>query len=100
MHSGAGRGSDAQRQPFRQLRALFTDLQARGLPVDTLSMGMSHDLEAAIAEGRRSCVSARQFWRQEQTMKITFLGGGNMANALIGGLVGRGSPPAISASSN
>lgn len=42
---------DAQRQPFRQLRALFTDLQARGLPVDTLSMGMSHDLEAAIAEG-------------------------------------------------
>ena len=41
----------AQRRPFRQLRELFTTLQATGLALDTLSMGMSHDLEAAIAEG-------------------------------------------------
>ena len=40
-----------QRQPFRQLRELLAALQADGLPVDTLSMGMTHDLEAAIAEG-------------------------------------------------
>ncbi|MDV3443904.1 alanine racemase, partial [Pseudomonas otitidis] len=33
---------------FARLRQLMTDLD---LALDTLSMGMSHDLEAAIAEG-------------------------------------------------
>jgi pyridoxal phosphate enzyme (YggS family) len=42
---------EAQRAPFRRLRELLTTLQAAGLALDTLSMGMSHDLEAAIAEG-------------------------------------------------
>lgn len=41
----------AQRQPFAQLRALQQRLIASGLALDTLSMGMSADLEAAIAEG-------------------------------------------------
>jgi hypothetical protein len=41
----------AQRRPFRQLRELRDRLNARGLELDTLSMGMSDDLEAAIAEG-------------------------------------------------
>lgn len=37
---------------FALLRALRDELNARlGLDMDTLSMGMSHDLEAAIAEG-------------------------------------------------
>lgn len=36
---------------FRQLRQLFEQLRAQGLDLDTLSMGMSADLEAAIAEG-------------------------------------------------
>ncbi len=40
-----------QRQPFRQLRELFDHLNNNGLALDTLSMGMSNDLEAAIAEG-------------------------------------------------
>jgi pyridoxal phosphate enzyme (YggS family) len=40
-----------QRRPFRCLRELSERLQADGLQLDTLSMGMSHDLEAAIAEG-------------------------------------------------
>ena len=44
-------GFDAQRVPHRALRLLFDDLVARGLALDTLSMGMSDDLEAAIAEG-------------------------------------------------
>ncbi|MCP5267702.1 MAG: YggS family pyridoxal phosphate-dependent enzyme [Zoogloeaceae bacterium] len=42
---------DIQRQPFCQLRKLFEQLQGGGLVLDTLSMGMSHDIEAAIAEG-------------------------------------------------
>lgn len=41
----------AQRLPFRRLRELYEQLCADGLPLDTLSMGMSHDLEAAVAEG-------------------------------------------------
>jgi pyridoxal phosphate enzyme (YggS family) len=42
---------EAQRAPHRALRALFEQLNAEGLGLDTLSMGMSADLEAAIAEG-------------------------------------------------
>jgi len=42
---------DAQRVPHRALKALFDQLRAQGLALDTLSMGMSADLEAAVAEG-------------------------------------------------
>ena len=41
----------AQRAPFAQLRQLLADLNARGHRLDTLSMGMSADLEAAVLEG-------------------------------------------------
>jgi pyridoxal phosphate enzyme (YggS family) len=40
-----------QRAWFRQLRELYETLRADGLALDTLSMGMSGDLEAAVAEG-------------------------------------------------
>ncbi len=40
-----------QRAPLARMRALFEQLRADGLPLDTLSLGMSADLEAAIAEG-------------------------------------------------
>ncbi len=40
-----------QRVAFHALRSLFDVLRAEGLPLDTLSMGMSGDLEAAVAEG-------------------------------------------------
>ena len=42
---------EAQRQPHRALRELLAALNAQGLGLDTLSMGMSADLEAAVAEG-------------------------------------------------
>jgi hypothetical protein len=41
----------AQRAPFRRLRELLQELNARGYSLDVLSMGMSDDLEAAVAEG-------------------------------------------------
>jgi len=41
----------AQRAPHAKLRELLTQLQHEGLALDTLSMGMTADLEAAIAEG-------------------------------------------------
>jgi pyridoxal phosphate enzyme (YggS family) len=43
--------SDEQRQPLACLRELLLQLKAQGLDLDTLSMGMSHDFEAAIMEG-------------------------------------------------
>ena len=42
---------EQQRKPFCQLREAMTSLQQQGYELDTLSMGMSGDLEAAIAEG-------------------------------------------------
>ena len=41
----------AQRAPHRALNELLQALRADGLQLDTLSIGMSADLEAAIAEG-------------------------------------------------
>jgi pyridoxal phosphate enzyme (YggS family) len=40
-----------QRRRFENLRTLKERLVAAGLPLDTLSMGMSDDLEAAVAAG-------------------------------------------------
>jgi len=42
---------DRQCAAFRRLRVLSDGLRAQGLALDTLSMGMSADLAAAIAEG-------------------------------------------------
>jgi pyridoxal phosphate enzyme (YggS family) len=41
----------AQRREFAVLREALGGLRARGHELDTLSMGMTHDLEAAVAEG-------------------------------------------------
>jgi uncharacterized pyridoxal phosphate-containing UPF0001 family protein len=41
----------AQREPHHALRELLAGLNEGGLALDTLSMGMSDDLEAAVAEG-------------------------------------------------
>ncbi|MET3433578.1 pyridoxal phosphate enzyme (YggS family) [Herbaspirillum seropedicae] len=40
-----------QRAAFAAVRSLLAQLQAQGLALDTLSMGMSADLDAAVAEG-------------------------------------------------
>jgi pyridoxal phosphate enzyme (YggS family) len=40
-----------QRAAFAALRLMQNDLQAAGIQTDTLSMGMSADMDAAIAEG-------------------------------------------------
>lgn len=39
------------RPHFRALRRLFEELRAEGIPLDTLSMGMSADWEVAVEEG-------------------------------------------------
>jgi pyridoxal phosphate enzyme (YggS family) len=41
----------AERAVFARLKAALTGLNAGGLKLDTLSMGMSGDFESAIAEG-------------------------------------------------
>ncbi len=42
---------EQQRKPFRQLKEKFIQLQSAYPSMDTLSMGTTHDMEAAIAEG-------------------------------------------------
>ncbi|MEM1440501.1 MAG: YggS family pyridoxal phosphate-dependent enzyme [Pseudomonadota bacterium] len=42
---------EAQREPFAALRQLLEALQAQHAALDTLSMGMTGDLEAAVLEG-------------------------------------------------
>ena len=42
---------EAARAPFRELRETLVSLNQRGYELDTLSMGMTDDMEAAIAEG-------------------------------------------------
>jgi PLP dependent protein len=42
---------EQQRVPFRQVRHLLDALRSQGLALDTLSMGMTADLAAAVAEG-------------------------------------------------
>ena len=40
-----------KREPFQQLRQLYERLCGQGMKLDTLSMGMTDDMGAAIAEG-------------------------------------------------
>jgi hypothetical protein len=42
---------DEQRAPHRRLREIMDTLRSDGLELDTLSMGMSADIEAAVLEG-------------------------------------------------
>lgn len=43
--------ADDPREPYRRLHALFDRIRAAGIALDTISAGMTDDLEAAIAEG-------------------------------------------------
>ncbi len=42
---------EKQRQPFNAMKTLFEQLKRAGYDLDTLSMGMSDDMEAAVQEG-------------------------------------------------
>jgi uncharacterized pyridoxal phosphate-containing UPF0001 family protein len=44
-------GPEVARSRFSLLRVLLEQSLAEGMPMDTLSMGMSADLESAILEG-------------------------------------------------
>ena len=44
-------GLESQREPFARLRSALESLNQLGYDCDTLSMGMTHDMPAAIAEG-------------------------------------------------
>ena len=46
-----GDDTELQRRRFRELRLLLAQLNADGYGLDTLSMGMSQDLETAVMEG-------------------------------------------------
>ena len=89
VHAGAGsRRSGAARALPATARAP-ADLNRCGHRLDTLSMGMSGDLEAAIAEGATIVRIGTAIFgprcRGAADTRIAFIGGGNMAPSLIGG---------------
>lgn len=57
----------AQCDSFAQLRRMKDQLVAEGLELDTLSMGMSDDLEAAISEGSTMVRVGRAIFGPRQT---------------------------------
>lgn len=60
-----------QREAFRRLRQLFIQLQESGLIIDTLSMGMSGDMDSAIAEGATIVrVGSAIFGRRDQASSV------------------------------
>ncbi len=97
-----------QRAVFRRCHAALDALNARGLRLDHLSMGMTADMESAIAEGASMVRIGTgvfgprlaklpvppHFTHNPPTMnkptKIAFIGGGNMARGIIGGLINSG----------
>ena len=124
---------DKQRQPFRALHTLFNTAKLKYPQLDTLSMGMSADLEMAVAEGAYDGACwYRHFWaslsrepprrhsilsrpatpsmNNPETGKLNdtvthlatsgslpahigFVGTGNMATAIMGGLLAAGYEP-------
>jgi pyridoxal phosphate enzyme (YggS family) len=64
-------GFEAQRALFLQARELFEALKARGHALDTLSMGMSDDLEAAIAAGATMVRVGRAVFGQRPARTVT-----------------------------
>jgi PLP dependent protein len=51
VHPAAGRGRGLAARPFRACAKLLEELAGADTALDTLSMGMSDDLEAAVLEG-------------------------------------------------
>ena len=61
-----------QRGQFRMVRELYETLRSRGLALDTLSIGMSEDFPAAIAEGATIVrIGSAIFGARPTTKKIT-----------------------------
>jgi hypothetical protein len=58
-----------QRARFRELRELYEALKRAGLSLDTLSMGMTADMEAAIAEGSTMVRIGTAIFGQRQKVK-------------------------------
>ena len=60
-----------QRKTFARISAIYNQLKTEGLALDTLSMGMSADVEAAIAEGATMVrIGTALFGLRERTEKL------------------------------
>ena len=60
-----------QRKIFARIRSIYMQLKTTGLTLDTLSMGMSADVEAAIAEGATMVrIGTALFGPRQRTEKL------------------------------
>jgi PLP dependent protein len=66
--------AETQRAVFLKARALFDAMKAQGLEVDTLSMGMSDDLESAVAAGSTMVRVGRAIFGRRATREDALTG--------------------------
>jgi pyrroline-5-carboxylate reductase len=91
---------------FKKLRALFDQLKASYPTLTVLSMGMTHDMDIAIANGSTevrigtAIFGAREYARPrlDDSHKVAFIGGGNMASCIFASVKKMVSPRNITVS--
>ena len=91
---------------FKHLRAVFDELKKSYPSLSVLSMGMTHDMDIAIADGSTevrigtAIFGAREYARQrlDDSRKIAFIGGGNMASCIFESVRKSASPRNITVS--
>lgn len=62
--------SAQRRRRFRMLREIRDEVSRRGVQMDTLSMGMSDDLEDAIAEGATVVRVGRAIFGEREPARV------------------------------
>lgn len=81
-------------QEFAQLKDLFNKYKTRVNDFDILSMGMTHDMDLAIAQGSTevrigtAIFGAREYKNKSMNdIKVAFIGGGNMSSCIYDSII-------------
>ncbi|HAH71393.1 MAG TPA: hypothetical protein DCL74_06875 [Succinivibrionaceae bacterium] len=91
-------------QSFTNLNSLFEKLKTTYPDVNTLSMGMTHDLEQAVACGSTevrigtAIFGAREYRQGRADTSVAFIGGGNMASCIFESVIKSLSPRNVTVS--
>lgn len=92
------------KQSFKKLKDLFEKLKRTYPEINTLSMGMTHDLEQAIECGSTevrigtAIFGAREYKQGRIDTSVAFIGGGNMASCIFESVIKSLSPRNITVS--
>ena len=91
----ASETADVQKisEEFKALHKIYSEYQAKDPNIEVLSMGMTHDLEQALANGSTELRIGTAIFGERSYSKaavankhIAFIGGGNMATCIFDGI--------------